>query len=209
MLGGICAALVTGVVKLLHRDDLIWRVSVTTAWVAIGLLTVSLSLGPLKVLRRVPNPLSFDLRRDVGIWAALMAVVHTGVGLFVHRRGHPWLYFVWDTSEAHGFPIRYDASGAANWIGALATGIVLVLAALSNDAALRALGVRRWKAFQRLNYVLFGLAVVHACVYQLRLEPRPAQIVGLLALIVGATVVLQLAGFRRTRAELGRGGADS
>ena len=48
---------------------------------------VSLCLGPWNVLRGRPNPTSFHLRRDVGIWAGILANVHTAIGLRVHLRG--------------------------------------------------------------------------------------------------------------------------
>ena len=64
-----------------------------TAYAALGLLVWSLALGPWNVLRRRGNPVSFDLRRDVSIWAGVLAIVHTAVGLTVHLRGRMWMYF--------------------------------------------------------------------------------------------------------------------
>ena len=51
-------------------------------------------LGPLNVIRGRRNPVSFDLRRDLGIWSGVMALLHAAVGLNVHLRERPWLYFV-------------------------------------------------------------------------------------------------------------------
>ena len=50
-----------------------------TAYAGLAFLAISLWLGPWNVLRRRPNPVSFDLRRDVGIWAVVLAIVHTVV----------------------------------------------------------------------------------------------------------------------------------
>ena len=41
------------------------RWSMATAYVGLALLGATLALGPLSVLRRRPNPVSTDLRRDV------------------------------------------------------------------------------------------------------------------------------------------------
>ena len=64
-----------------------------SAYAGLFFLAASLSLGPWNVLRRKPNPVSSDLRRDVGIWAGVLALIHTAVGLTVHLRGRMWMYF--------------------------------------------------------------------------------------------------------------------
>jgi hypothetical protein len=47
--------------------DIRHRLSMATAYASLAFLVASLSLGPWNVLCRQPNPVSFDLRRDVGI----------------------------------------------------------------------------------------------------------------------------------------------
>jgi sulfoxide reductase heme-binding subunit YedZ len=47
--------------------DVRHRLSMATAYAGLSFLAVSLWLGSWNVLRRRPNPTSFDLRRDVGI----------------------------------------------------------------------------------------------------------------------------------------------
>ena len=64
-----------------------------TAYAGLFFLAVSLWLDPWNVLRRRPNPISHDLRRDVGIWTGILAIVHTSIGLTVHLRGRMWMYF--------------------------------------------------------------------------------------------------------------------
>jgi len=59
-------------------SDVRHRMSLATAYAGLFLLAVSLWLGPWNVLRRRPNPTSFDLRRDVGIWTGILAIVHNG-----------------------------------------------------------------------------------------------------------------------------------
>ncbi len=49
---------------------------------------------PWKVLAGDKLTVSFDLRRDIGIWAGLAGLFHTGPGQFAHLRGRPWLYYI-------------------------------------------------------------------------------------------------------------------
>lgn len=163
---------------------------------ALLLLTVTVSLGPLNLLRKRPNPVSADLRRDFGIWTAIVGIVHVIIGLQVHM-GSPVRYFIvrGRRGAAHA---RFDPFGIANYTGAIATLILLVLLALSSDAALRTLGAERWKSLQRWTYGLGGLVLVHAAVYQL-LEKRALPLVLLLVVATTAGVGFQLSG-RRARA---------
>ncbi|MGH9584053.1 MAG: MFS transporter [Bryobacteraceae bacterium] len=52
------------------------------------------------------DPISSDWRRDVGIWAAILALVHTAIGQDVHLRGRPWLYYVYEHGSRHVFPLQ-------------------------------------------------------------------------------------------------------
>ena len=97
------------------RRDLISHLSIATAYPALFLAGAAILLGPWNVIRGRANPVSFDLRRDVGIWAGIMALVHTGIGLNVHLRGRPWLYFV----DEHRH-IRHDLFGFGNDTGLVA-----------------------------------------------------------------------------------------
>jgi sulfoxide reductase heme-binding subunit YedZ len=73
--------------------DVRHRLSMATAYAGLIFLMGSLWLGPWNVLRQRPNPTSFDLRRDVGIWTGILAIAHTAIGLTVHLRGRMWMYF--------------------------------------------------------------------------------------------------------------------
>jgi DMSO/TMAO reductase YedYZ heme-binding membrane subunit len=99
---------------------------------------------------------------------------------------------------AHGSPLR-NSFGLGNWTGLAALVIVVVLLALSSDAALRRLKARNWKRLQRLNYALFALVIVHAFFYGALLrETSPYTIllgVGVIAVVVGQGMGIWL--FRR------------
>ncbi len=185
----------------IRSPDPLFRASLTSAYVALGLLGVTLLTGPVDVLRGRPVPVSTDLRRDVGIWAAIVGLVHVVLGLQVHLRGRWWLYFVYGAQERRRplhSPVRLDPFGVANHTGLLAALLLVLLLAISNDLALRRLGSRRWKRLQRWNYVVAGLVVGHSFAYQF-VEGRGRSYV---IAVAGAAAVLaaaQLLGYRRRR----------
>jgi sulfoxide reductase heme-binding subunit YedZ len=135
-----------------------------SAYSALALLVVSLCLGPWNVLRSRPNPVSFDLRRDIGIWAGLVALFHTGVGLTVHLRGRMWMYFL---KRLHPLTLQTTRFGFSNYMGLATAMVLLLLLLISNDISLRKLGIKRWKALQRFSYLAFALTMAHGAAYQL------------------------------------------
>lgn len=177
-----------------------FRLSYATAWVSLALLTATLMLGPLRVLRGRRLPLSTDLRRDLGIWSGVLAVAHVVVGWQVHLTAAAWFrYLVFLPEQGSG--LRTDRFGLANYTGLAATAVIVLLVALSSDAALRALGRRRWKSLHRLSYVLFALVIVHTVLY-LAMERRGFPYFLLAGLTLGVVVALQSGGVavRRRRA---------
>jgi methionine sulfoxide reductase heme-binding subunit len=176
------------------------RLSIATAYVALALLALTLLIGPWRVLRRRPLPLSSDLRRDTGIWTAIVSLVHVVVGLQVHLGGRIAHYFLEASGSGSGTGApRTDDFGFANHTGLAATLVVILLLALSNDRSLRWFGPRRWKALHRSAYALFALVVAHALLYQ-DVEDRAEPVVWLFGLAVTAVVALQLAGAARRAA---------
>ena len=152
-----------------------------------------MSIGPLNVLRRRPNPVSADLRRDIGIWVAIVAFVHVAIGLQVHL-GDPLKYFMIAAPDGT-LSVRHDWFAFANYTGLVATFILVILLAVSSDAALRFLGSRNWKSVQRLTYGLALLAIVHGIVYEL-IENRTLPLVILFAATILTVATLQLQGWR-------------
>lgn len=181
-------------------DDAVFIWSMSTAYVATALLVATLVTGPVNVLLRRRNPVSTDLRRDIGIWAAIVGLAHVVVGLQVHFRGRLWMYFVHEVEGTTELALRTDLFGFANYTGLLATLVVLLLLTLSNDLSLRRLKARRWKALQRWNYGLVTLVLIHAVAYQV-IEKRQALYVVLLGALIIATAATQVAGFRARRRE--------
>lgn len=171
-----------------------FRWSLTTAYIALALLAITLSLGVWNIMRGQRNPVSSDLRRDLGIWCALLSLAHVIVGLNVHMK--KWtLYFVQETSWLRG-----DLFGVANYLGAVAALLVVGLLATSNDFSIRLLGKNRWKNFQRLNYLFFCFVGLHSAIY-LVVEKRLVPYIAVLGLLGAWVVAVQWTGFRRQRRE--------
>ena len=176
--------------------DVLTRLSFSTAWPALVLLTVTLAIGPWRVLTRKPPALSVDLRRDIGIWAGILGALHAGVGQCVHLRGRPWLYYVYEKGNEHLLPIRHDMFGFANFTGLFAALILLALLVTSNDASLRTLGLPGWKSLQRWNYGCFALTVCHTFGYLIGIESLEAAAIITASLCVVITAWLQWEGWR-------------
>lgn len=162
------------------------------------LLAATLLIGSRNLLRGKRTPISSDWRRDVGIWAGILGLVHTGIGQNVHLRGRPWLYYIYERGKGHIFPLRHDLFGFANYTGLVSALILLLLLATSNNYSLRALGTPRWKQLQRWNYVAFALMAAHAIGYKIN-EKQNAPFVATVVISIVATIVLQVIGFQRRR----------
>ena len=197
-LGILAAALVVHLVVIAGTTDspqVMYRLSMATGWVSVVLFAWALLIGPWRVRRGRPAPASTDLRRDVGIWSAVFALVHVVTGLQVHFAGKFWKYFVYPDG-GHRMPLRYDLFGFANWTGLAATLLIVLLLAISNDASLRALGTRRWKAWQRWTYWVGALTVAHALAYQIETRHLGRWIAGVV-LLTAVVLAMQLDGRRR------------
>lgn len=198
-----CISIGAAVLLYLTRaySDVITRLSFATAYPALVLVGITLAIGPWRVLRKLPIQSSMDLRRDFGIWAGMLGVFHAVVGNFVHLRGRPWLYYIYENwQEKHLQPFRYDTFGIANYTGLIAALILLTLVATSNDVALRKLGTPGWKSLQRWVYGCFVLTAVHTYVYILSIKSVdvPWLIVATLTILI--TVAFQWIGYLRRRA---------
>jgi sulfoxide reductase heme-binding subunit YedZ len=192
----VFALLICAVAYLLTPPpDLRHRLSMGTAYAALCFLAASLMLGPWKVLRSQRAPVSYDLRRDVGVITGILALLHTGIGLTVHLRGRMWMYFF---KGLHPLRFQTTAFGAANYTGLVAAALFLMLLALSNDWSLRALGTPRWKNLQRWTYVAFILTLAHGILFQW-VEKRHLPWILFFAAAATATLVAQSLGYLERR----------
>lgn len=186
--------------------DVLTRASFATAYPALVLLAATLLIGPWNWLRDRPNPVSSDLRRDIGIWAGLLAILHSAVGQCVHLRGRPWLYYIYGPTERH-HGLRHDAFGIANHTGALSALVVIALLATSNDYSLRKLRTPGWKKLQRWNYAVFALAGIHALLYQLGVEQQQRWFVAAAIACIAIPMAFQAIVFMKRRRQISRAGA--
>jgi len=178
-------------------DDPVFRASLATAYVALGLLIVTLGFGPYATLKGRRYPVSTDIRRDFGIWSALIAIAHVVVGLQVHLRGKMWEYFVHPVKG--GLLPRIDPFGAANYTGLAAALIFAALLATSNDASLRRLGTARWRSLHALVTWCLVFTLLHAVTYQF-VEKRTWATVAMLMAVSVAVTWLRIARTTRPRA---------
>jgi sulfoxide reductase heme-binding subunit YedZ len=176
--------------------------SKATAYVGLLYLAMTLIIGPLNVLRGAPNPPSTFLRRDLGIIAGVLALVHTLLGLQVHMRGDFIQYFFYRTPVGIG-SVRFDVFGIANHLGLIAAMVMLVLLCISNNLSIRKLGTSGWKGIQKWNYVGAIFVVVHGLLYQL-IEERTFAFVAYVLGITATAAISQFLGFRRRSEQLAR-----
>lgn len=186
-------------IRLIPGDDVKYLWSMATGYVAIILLAGTLLIGPFNVYKKLLNPVSTDLRRDIGIWCGLIGLLHIMIGIQVHM-GNIWLYFFNAVEGINSYQLRDDVFGIANYTGLLAGVILLALLFLSNDLSLQWLKTKRWKTIQRGNYILFALVLTHGILYQV-IEKRMIIIIVLFAGIMMLPAIAQTIGFRITKSK--------
>src|SRR5262249_31104988 len=154
----------------------------------------SLFIGPWNVLRGYANPVSTEVRRDLGLLGGLFGLGHTILGFEGHMEGNFWLYFFNPAGQFSLLPFRYELFGFAIFTGLGAVLVLLLLLSLSNNYSLRRLGAQRWKTLQQWNYACFTLVIAHSVAYQF-IEKRAIFLLAFFSGIVLAVGGIQLAGF--------------
>jgi len=153
--------------KRANRDTITF-ITQATGYISIIILSISLIIGSVNLLLNHKNPISTYLRRDISIIGGALAVIHSITGLFVHLRGKTWLYFLNNTD--HGYSIRLDNFGLANYTGLISALIIILLIIISNDYLLKKLNPTKWKNIQRLSYLMFILILIHCYYYRIGKE---------------------------------------
>ena len=167
---------------------------------SLVLVAFAMALGPIsRLFRQFVRTLPY--RRELGIYAVLLALIHAGVILF------GWVQL--DLMRLIGFEYhpgleRYvmvqQGFALANLIGVLALLYGAVLAGTSNDFSLRWLGDKVWKFVQQGTYVLWWLSVVHTGYFLFlhfldfhRSTPDANWFQWPFVILVGAVLILQIA----------------
>ncbi len=130
----------------------------------------------LMVLAMLPGPLAdrFGLNRFLRGWIAVRR--NLGVAAFAYGLLHLALY-LFDMGALA--PVLDELTLPSIWTGWLALGLMLVPAAISFDAAMRALG-RRWKMAQRLAYPALVLSLAHWLLLDWEWQPAAVHLTPLL-----------------------------
>lgn len=182
---------------LWNKLDAITFTADATGYISMILLVISLLIGPVNLFLKKSNPPSSYFRRDLGIYAGILAIVHSITGLFVHLRGQMWQYFFYHTDQ--GYTLRFDDFGWANETGLMAALLVILLLATSNDYSIKKLKPLKWKNIQRLTYVMFILVLFH-CLYYRIIGNNLNRVYSLYLPMLGIILLFQLTGiFLRIR----------
>ena len=188
-----------------NRDTLTF-VADTSGYISLILISFSLLVGPFHLLFHRKNQISTYFKRDIGITGGILAVLHSVTGLFVHLRGNSWMYFLNKTD--HGYSIRLDDFGKANYIGLISCLLIILLLMTSNDYSIRKLDRIDWKSIQRFSYLAFLLAIIH-CVYYKIVQINLIFIWSLYVLMTLTIILFQTAGIRikfRSRSDIANQG---
>ncbi len=188
----------------MHR----WNRAVGDA--SLLLVAAAMALGPMSRLWRGAVRL-LPYRREFGIYAVILALVHTAIILL------GWVQL--DLMRLFGLEFhpglqRYvmvqQGFAFANIVGIFALTYGVVLAATSNDASLRWLGDSVWKFVQRGTYVLWWLSVLHTAYFLFlhfldyhRQTPEPNWVqwpfVGLVLMVLGLQILASATTWKRQR----------
>ena len=224
MLGVLVRSAVVGVLALAlvgvfwasrpqwSADMRLWR---AVGDAAIVLLALSLAVGPVSRLLPAASALG-RWRRQLGIWTALTALVHSVLVL--------WGWVAFDLGRLMGYEfipqLGYTARiepgfGLANLMGLVAMTWLLVLLATSSDWAMRRLGPAVWSWVQGFAHVVFYLVILHSAYFLYMhytlsfhrgVPPDPNWFRVPLLVMAGVLLVLQVAaavaGARRRRPAL-------
>ncbi len=139
--------------------------SLGTGYVALILLIITLLIGPFNLLRKRRNPVNINLRRDAGIWSGITGILHVVFSFQIYNDGDILSYFLTKGPNGYSLP-KFDLFNLSNYVGLIATLVMVVLLITSNQISLRWLKGKRWKLVQRFNYLLFILVLVHTFGYQ-------------------------------------------
>ena len=106
------------------------QLSISTGYLALGFVGLTLLIGSLNLLLRRRSPVSSYLRRDIGIWAAVAIVAHVILG--VRSMGINFYYFFINDGRP-----RVNSFGWGNWTGLVALVIVVGLLTISTTVVSR------------------------------------------------------------------------
>ncbi len=141
-----------------------------TATLALLLLHIILSIGPLSRLNKRFLPLLFN-RRHLGVTMFLVALVHGVFSILqFHSLGNknPLLSLL-TSNGSYDSLVRFPFQV----LGFMALIIFFLMAATSHDFWLKNLSPKVWKALHMMVYVAYGLIIMHVMLGVVQLESSP------------------------------------
>lgn len=180
-------------------------------WRAVGdssfmLLFLTLIIGPLSRLWK-PGLRMLTWRRELGIWFAIIALIHTLLILNGWMMWNVQRFFGYEfIPEAERFVRLESGFGLANSMGLLALFLSLILAVTSSDRAVSYLGISSWKWLHNLAYTIFYLIGIHILYFMFihftvsfhRPVPPPNWFRFPSLILIISVLLLQLAAFIKT-----------
>lgn len=182
------------------------RASLTLSWLCLLFFAAVLLLGPWQVLRTGRVQTNQLLRRDLGIWCALVGLTHLAIAFAISMTPAYMQVYVYGAGAWPAPELRHRLYSWAVIGSLVIAALFVLLLALSNNRSLRWLGPVWWKRLQRTSYVAFVLTVAHSIAFQV-IESRTTVLVGALALLTLAVIAAQLAGWSSVRTTGRRAGA--
>lgn len=157
----------------------------TTGLIGLILITLALLVTPLRTLTGWNRLIS--VRRNLGVIA------------FAYLSAHFLIFVWWDRQASLASTVNEIVMRRYLWFGTGALVLMIPLALTSTDAMVLRVGAKRWKALQRLAYVIALAAVVH---YYLLVKSDTRQPLAFAA-VIGALLLYRLvAHYVHLRAEV-------
>jgi methionine sulfoxide reductase heme-binding subunit len=174
-----------------HNQSLLETLSIGTGYIGIGLIAVTLLMGPLNMLKVRKNPVNINARRDVGIWGGATALAHVFFSVALQLSWGSGILGLFLNTDGS---FKFNLFGISNVFGLIGALTALFLLVLSNNYFLKKLKGKNWKKMQRFNYLLFGVAMLHTFTQQAN-NGRSALLVFAVIMLAGAVVMAQSIGF--------------
>jgi sulfoxide reductase heme-binding subunit YedZ len=185
--------------------------SMMLGYTAFIFIAITLLIGPLQ--RWLPGKAGTYLlkaRRDVGIWAGLNAIFHVVTVFMIFIEGkeffiifdtryaaESWLGLFFNRGVDGELTIHFGLLGLANYLGATAFVLLLVLWITSSDRAERFLGGAAWKRIHSTNLLVFILVVFHGFIYIFGIKGNSRFYFDLMLWIVGVVMLARLITFTK------------
>jgi len=175
-------------------------------WMAILLLHIILSIGPLSRLDSRFTIILYN-RRHLGVLMFLMGLVHGGFSILqFHSLGDMNPIRSVFLSNLSYDSLAYFPFQTLGFAGLV---ILLLMAASSHDFWLKNLGMKTWKSLHMMVYVAYGLLILHVALGALQNETSPIIFGILIAGFMTISILHLLAAFKEAKMDQELTSSDS